>query len=194
MSRRRLLRLAALVGLLACASAAWAETAYVNDMLRVGVRKQPNSSEPPVAIVTTGMALEVLEHRDGYIRVRTKDGVEGWINDVYATDQLPARRRLEDVAVAQKRLNEALSQERAAATGAAKENALLKERLADLAKHNESLQDHLDRTRKSLAMESGGNRWLYAGAATIVLFLLGFFLGTRWYRQRIAERFGGLHV
>jgi hypothetical protein len=192
--RRGLLQLVAFAGLLACASAALAETVYVNDMLRVGVRKHPNSSETPITIVTTGMALDVLEHRDGYMKIRTKDGVEGWINDVYATDEVPARRRLEEITAEQKRLKEALAKERSTAAGAQKESGLLRDRLTDLAKRNRALQDQLGQARSTLAMASSGNRWLYVGAGTIVLFLLGFFLGTRWYRQRVAERFGGLHV
>lgn len=194
MKRRALLRFVALVGLVVCTTTAWAETVYVNDMLRVGVRERPNSSQAPITIVTTGMALEVLEHRDGYIRVRTKDGTEGWINDVYATDEVPARRRLKEVVADQERLKKELAQQRSAATTAEQESSQLQAHLGELAKRNEVLQAQLNKARRSLSARANGDRWLYLGGVIIVLFVFGFFLGTRWYRQRVTERFGGLQV
>lgn len=52
---------------------------YVNDSLRIGVRAEPNTSVAPQNVVITGMQLEVLEREGSYIKIRSDDGVEGWI-------------------------------------------------------------------------------------------------------------------
>lgn len=90
--------------LLVSGTVAAAETIYVNDMLRVGVRSQPASDEAPLAVVTTGAALEVLERSGGYVKVRTDEGAVGWVNSVYVSGEPPARLRIERMTAENQRL------------------------------------------------------------------------------------------
>jgi hypothetical protein len=53
-----------------------AEVVYINDVLRVGVRPEPNNSVSPINVVMTGMKLEVLDRSEGFIQIRTEQGVE----------------------------------------------------------------------------------------------------------------------
>ena len=58
---------------------AGAETVYVTDNLRIGVRPEPDNNAPPVGVVISGMKLEVLKRSDDYVKIRSSEGVEGWI-------------------------------------------------------------------------------------------------------------------
>ena len=61
----------------------FAESVYVSDNLRVGVRPEPDNGYAPVGVVTTGMKLDVLERKEGYLKVRTDTDLVGWIKDIY---------------------------------------------------------------------------------------------------------------
>ena len=67
-----------------------AEQVYINDTLRVGVRPSPSGSVAPLAVVTTGMRLQVLDRVEGYLKIRGKNNVEGWIKDIYVVDEAPS--------------------------------------------------------------------------------------------------------
>ncbi|MGE0079719.1 MAG: TIGR04211 family SH3 domain-containing protein [Thiohalomonadaceae bacterium] len=105
---------------------ALAETAYVDDTLRVGVRRNANSSETPLTVVTSGARLEVLERGERYWRVRTDDGVEGWVAASYVTTHPPARAQLEELQAENARLKAEL-QARAADENLAADFAALQQ-------------------------------------------------------------------
>ncbi|MEJ2181491.1 MAG: TIGR04211 family SH3 domain-containing protein [Gammaproteobacteria bacterium] len=67
-----------------------AETGYVSDTLRVGLRPAPDSHAAPSGVIKTGMRLEVLESSNGYVRVKTEDDQEGWVRDTYIVNKPPA--------------------------------------------------------------------------------------------------------
>ena len=96
-SSKNLTRFIVLILSIACFSLTVAETVYVDDRLRVGVRKEPGNRIAPHAIVYTGMKLEILEEDDGFIRIRTDEGIEGWVKKTYTTSDRPAKELLEDL-------------------------------------------------------------------------------------------------
>ncbi len=90
----------ALVGVVLAAglwlpAAVQAATAYVIDEIRVSLRASPCET---CAVVQQGLAsglrLEVLEPGDGWSRVRSPEGTEGWLPSRYLTDQPIARDQL----------------------------------------------------------------------------------------------------
>ena len=190
---------------------AWAASVYVRDMLRVGVRGEPGSNESPITIVTTGAKLEVLERQDGYVKIRTDNGVEGWVNDAYTSPEVPARVRIKEVQARNQALQEELAQARrraeaekdelrASAAAAMEETDRLQERLSALEAANASLRSQV----RQLTPDKGpagssqaafiDRRWLvYAGIA-LALLLAGFLWGMRWQRGRVADRLGGMDL
>lgn len=76
---------------------------YVHDMLRLGVRAIPDANEGSIAVVSTGDALTVLAEQEGYLNIRTANGVEGWVSKGYISSTPPARNLLPQV---QKELNQ----------------------------------------------------------------------------------------
>lgn len=79
------------------APSAFAQTVYVDDTLYAPIRSGEGTEYRILhSGVRSGTPLELLERSDsGYSRVRTPDGIEGWIVSRYLTETPIARERLE---------------------------------------------------------------------------------------------------
>lgn len=79
------------------ASSVFAETVYVDDTLFAPIRSGEGTQYRILhSGVRSGTALELIERSEsGYSRVRTPDGIEGWMVSRYLTDTPIARQRLE---------------------------------------------------------------------------------------------------
>ena len=89
-------RIAAVVLLASVASLGHAQTRYVSDELVITVRTGPSTRNAIIQNLNTGDAVTVLEvnEAEGYARVRTETGVEGWVLTQYLVDAPVARDRL----------------------------------------------------------------------------------------------------
>lgn len=78
-------------------SSAFAETVYVDDTLYAPIRSGEGTQYRILhSGVRSGTPLELLERSEsGYSRVRTPDGIEGWMVSRYLTETPIARERLE---------------------------------------------------------------------------------------------------
>lgn len=182
------------LGLFLSAGNVMAETVYVHDFLRLGVRTHPNSSEPAIAVVTTGDALAVLERREGYLRVRAKDGTEGWVSEAYVSSEKPARLRLEQLQKSSANTNAKLKAvEKSLAESEAKSKVSEKQ-LSMLMSENAALKQQVDEFTQTNAELSRRYAWAYQGMGVVLVLLFGFYLGVRWHKRRIAGRLGGLEI
>lgn len=87
-------RVGALLGLvLVATSPAWAQTAYVTENVYVDIRADPHIESAVIHRVLAGEALEVLEQRADFSRVRDTQGREGWIEGRDLMQKSPARIR-----------------------------------------------------------------------------------------------------
>jgi SH3 domain protein len=79
------------------AGAARAETVYVSDELTVPLRTGTSNSHRILRVLRAGTPLDVQERDDGsgFVRVTTRDGLEGWIPEQYLVATPIARDRLE---------------------------------------------------------------------------------------------------
>ena len=68
---------------------AHADTQYVTDMLILNLRDRPGEDYEVIRTLMTDTPVEVLEERGRYLRVRTKDGEEGWVAKQYITSKTP---------------------------------------------------------------------------------------------------------
>jgi SH3 domain protein len=93
MMRPRLLFIASLVLTLS----AHAEQVYVSDKLVANLLDTAGQDGKKVTTVESGDALEVLEREEGFVRVRTDSGNEGWIKSSYLMTQPTAARRLKEL-------------------------------------------------------------------------------------------------
>ncbi len=74
---------------------AGAETRYVSDVLYISLREAPEDGARVLRIVKSGTPLEVLGNEDGYVHVRTSDGLEGWAKAKFLVDEPIARDKLQ---------------------------------------------------------------------------------------------------
>lgn len=70
-----------------------AETLYVTERLAVPVYASP-AEGPAVRTVEAGAAIEVLERAERFVRIRDRQGAEGWIDARYLVADAPALTRL----------------------------------------------------------------------------------------------------
>lgn len=68
--------------------------AHITDKLLVGFYEQPNDSNRPQRILTSGTAVEVLKREDTFSQVRLGDGSTGWVKSTYITEEKPAKAQL----------------------------------------------------------------------------------------------------
>jgi SH3 domain protein len=175
--------------LLLCCSVTYnvaAETLYVGDNQRVGVRPEPGTASAPLAIITTGDRVEVLEAGGEYSRVRTADGKEGWVRNTYLSKALPASRLIEDVRKDYKQAQQEI-------LALQKELALRNQQNQDLEYKNKLLNDETFKLHQQLStLRPDSSRiWIFLIIATVSLCGLAFTLGILWNKQQVAKKLGG---
>jgi SH3 domain protein len=80
-----------LAGLL-LSGVAQATTAYVSDIQFIAIREGQNNNTRAVERgIKSGTPLEVLEQENGYTKVKTPSGNEGWIADYFLSDDAVTR-------------------------------------------------------------------------------------------------------
>ena len=88
-----------------------AETMYVIDVIRVGLRPDQKADSKPLDVVPSGTPLEVLSRDRQFIRARSPDGKIGWIASSWLTDEVPPRKQLEQLQGEHARLQEELQKQ-----------------------------------------------------------------------------------
>ena len=187
--------------LMSCAAGVSAETAYVTDMLRLGLHRAEDTSDSAFRTLVSGAQLEILERRANYARVRTMDGEVGWVRSAYLVADKPAQLRLGEIEAEIDRVREELSA--ALTAGDAAEGAPgeladqmrfgsgaaepMHETLARLQQENAAYASQLEIERRSVPLS-------WAGAALLVTLIGGFVAGMAWVDYLIRRRYGGLRV
>ncbi|MGM0413091.1 MAG: TIGR04211 family SH3 domain-containing protein [Pseudomonadota bacterium] len=143
--------LLALVLLLGAQPALAQNTHWVRDVLYVTLRDGPGSENSVVTVLESGDGLEKLEEgEDGdYVRVRTDDGEEGWIQEQYLSEERTAAQKLVEVrASAEQAATERDELESRLETVTAERDEL-ESRVAEQEETIASLRDELEETRSA---------------------------------------------
>jgi uncharacterized protein YgiM (DUF1202 family) len=107
-------------------ASALAETGYVSDRLLAPLRWAQGEAAPLVKQLEAGTPVEVLERAGAFVRVKDKQGAEGWLEARQVSGEAPARAQLA-------RANDELKQLRAQVAAA---DAELKKARAALAEES----------------------------------------------------------
>ncbi len=140
-----------LVLLIAISGLAQAETRYVSDRLEIQMRTGKGTQFKILRMLPSGTALEVLEvdQQNGYSRVRSPGGVEGWVLSRYLMKGKAARDRL---AEAEKKLAR-LELENRKLSGSVgelqNEKGNIDQERGALSKENRKLSQELDAIRRT---------------------------------------------
>jgi len=183
---------------------ALAETLYVSDMLRIGIRTEPSSNVPSIAVIKSGVAVEVLKRKGSYIRIRTESGIEGWVKGAYFSKKTPSAKKLNS---AMKKINKLESEidtlNKQKNTQAMNNTPELGVKIADLEKTNLLLEKEIKSLKSTpgkipenkLSVSNINKNLLYiALGALVVLFSIGFLFGVSWHKNQVTKRLGGMSI
>lgn len=89
---------------------ALAETVWLSDELWVNVRTGPSSEFRSLKTINSGTRMDVLEEdvEAGYIRVRTENGLEGWLPARYTQDEPTGSIQAENLTAEKEQLQQQL--------------------------------------------------------------------------------------
>ncbi len=193
-----------LIAALCCsATAVFAETAYVTDSLRLGIHATEDTSDDAFENLVSGTAVEVLERKANYARVKLADGREGWVRAAFLVTGKPAQVRVAElealIGVLEAELAAAARSPQATPPGeavervdprpavAAESAAAIEGTINRLQRDNRLYEEQLEGYRRSLPLG-------WAAAALVVALVGGFAAGLWWIDQRIRSRHGGFRV
>jgi len=173
-----------------------AEQVYINDTLRVGVRPSPSSSVAPIAVVTTGMKLDVLDRVEGHLKIRGEKGIEGWIKDIYTIDVAPSIIKLHALQTKHAAVMKELKSAKADLQIAAETTQVLSEQLALYKADKSKLQLELARKMGLERLEESQHSVFWWIGLFVIpgLGFVAFYGGMAWYRNQTMKRLGGLRV
>lgn len=164
--RYRIGATALLLCLLLPLHSAAADTLYVTDRLAAELYPAPRAAGKPLRLLPTGTTLHALTRQGDFVRVRTPDGNEGWIQQQQLQEDMPAQVLLLSLAQQHERT--------------AKELDITRRQLAEQTRAAQ--QNH----------QVSRSWWMFF--AVLVSLVTGFILGIMWLDWRIRERHGGFRL
>ena len=179
---------------------AQAETVWVNDILYLGVRPQRESGKP-IAVVKSGTVLEVLEREKRYLKIRTPDGVEGWVSTTYISETLPARQQLAEMEERNAKLNDEIERINTETAKINEANTTLSANLLAMTEERDQLQQTIEQLngeiealRPQPASQEPDYTLHYLTGGVAALVIVAFGAGAGWYRAKVTKRFGGMRI
>lgn len=127
--------------------------AYITDKLVAGLYEEAKVTDKPLRALPSGTPLEVISRDSDFIKVRTSDGVIGWVEATYLTDEKPARSILLDTQARLTILQRKLDTLEAMAQGETAENSLLElqQQLQQATANTQQLEEQLQTAREDYA-------------------------------------------
>ncbi len=192
-----LLVIAAFFPLALAAQAAPAESAYVTDVLRLGLYQAEDATGRPFRTLVSGTRVEILERRTFYARVRTPDGEIGWVKSNFLQDEKPAalrageyETRISELTGDLQRVQAELDEANGTLSGIRSETS----DVVGLTQEAESLRSEKARLEDRLASFRGSLPIKWSLILAGVLAALGFIGGIAFLDYRIRKRHGGFRV
>ncbi|MEM7806394.1 MAG: TIGR04211 family SH3 domain-containing protein [Pseudomonadota bacterium] len=191
------------VAMLACALQAGAQTqtAYVTDVLRLGLHRAADTSDAPFRSLESGQEMTVLERSRLYARIRLPDGTEGYVKAGFLVDDKPARLVVTETREALAASEATLASVRDKFSGSANRIAGLESDLQGARDAVANLQTQYDDAAAANADYERKMRvyglalpWPLALGAVLVSLVLGFVGGFWWIDSRSRKRHGGFRI
>lgn len=80
-----------------CQALCWAEMQYVTEVMSITMRTGPGVKHKIIAMLKSGEKIDILENGDGWTRVRSRNGQEGWVLTRFLTTEKPVRPVLDEL-------------------------------------------------------------------------------------------------
>ena len=182
-------------------AAAFAETAYITDNLRLGLHQAVDTSDRAFRTLESGQEVEILSRTRNYAQVQLPDGVQGYLKAAYLVFEKPAKLIVSETQAANDKLLEELAETKQAFAGPAAtidslENVVARTKAAldeTTAKVEALTEENVKfRQRHGGYKYSMPFRWV-AGALGVCL-LAGFLFGIWMVDHRSRRRHGGIRI
>ncbi|MEM7764618.1 MAG: TIGR04211 family SH3 domain-containing protein [Pseudomonadota bacterium] len=177
------------------------QTAYVTDVLRLGLHRAADTSDPAFRSLESGQTVAVLSRDRLYANVRLPDGTVGYVKAGYLVDDKPARLIVEEVRAAASDTEARLADVTARFSGSAARISSLENALTEATANADTLRDELSAVSAANAeyeqrLKTYGFSfpWPIALGAVIVALALGFASGYWWIDSRSRKRHGGFRI
>lgn len=178
-----------------------AETAYVTDILRLGLHHAEDTSDQPFRTLVSGTELDVVSRTTNFARVRTADGQEGWVKSAYLVDDKPAQLRVAEVEAQLQSLRADLDRAEAAKLAAEQQLTRVSQHVDSVTASSDAVEATLTRLKdENTAFEQ--RLELYRGSIPIpwvlgalgVALIAGFAAGLAWIDYSSRRRHGGFRI
>jgi len=73
----------------ASVNSVFADTRYVSDRLIISVRDGQDQNAAVLGYLETAAPVDILEEKEDFLRIRTEDGIEGWVRAQYIVSEKP---------------------------------------------------------------------------------------------------------
>jgi SH3 domain protein len=181
-----------------------AETAYIIDNIRVGLRNAPSNNADKIIVMDSGTQLEVIGSKNGYNQVKTESGREGWVSPVYLQNEPTAALKLQHREVEFKQQLQIIKEELDKLQDQNGQIHAQNEQIQNLNLKLEGIISQLreDNHNLTLEMDVIKSKGIFTSEyrlpiilVTFLLFILvGFIAGYSLYHSKVTKRFGGLNV
>ena len=205
----RYLKILVFISVFGFVSVSSAEVAFVTDELLLGLFANENATGKRLKSLQSGQQLEVVQRTSSYAKVRTRDGVTGWVKAAYIVTEKPAKLRVSELERDNQALTKALQEVKQKLARpeaiAAEEKAALRSQLERreqqlgnanqaVAKLTEELQDtRLELIKYKPTEQEIDPRWWYLLGGSLVFFV-GIFMGMRIVEKRVRKRLSGFRL
>jgi SH3 domain protein len=192
------------------------EIKYVTDKLRLSLYKKGNENSGTLKLLTSGDQLKLLERRGNYSKVKTDEGLVGWVKTGFLVSEPTASFQL----IEEKKKNEILinqiekySDTKQLVADYEKTISLMKADETNMSTQLEAIQKQLqqtEETNKQLKqmyedakqgkisiqdiIQLVKENWYVLAGVMFVFLLTGFILGKRMVEAQVKRRFQGVKV
>ena len=178
-----------------------AQTAYVTDVLTLGLHEAQDTSDAPFRTLISGSELQILTRVPNYSFVETQDGAQGWVRSAFLVEEKPARLRVAEVEAALKIMREELESAQQVQAEAEQETARIRlnmqsggesleavvETIKRLEAETEAYEQRIETYRGSIP-----RNWVIA--ALVAALAIGFLAGMWCLDALIRRRHGGFRT
>ena len=189
----------------------FADTRYVSDRLIISVRTGQNTQNGVLGYIQSGTPVDVLEEDGQYLKIKTENGLEGWVQAQYIISEKPKALIIMDLRNTINNLKERIETfknrpiDSSNEFSTAKQNyearihelertlkanqqmtSNTKKELEKLRKEKKKLQSEIYnlKKQKNSPLESRSIQWFLAGAGVL---LFGFIIGRSLRREKRAS-------
>ena len=114
----------------------FADTRYVSDRLIISVRDGQDQNAAVLGYIETAAPVEILEEKGDFLRIRTEDGIEGWVQTQYIVSEKPKALIIDDLKNEIEALNKEIqpvkNEEDSASNTLSESNKMYREKIEEL--------------------------------------------------------------